>query len=34
MYKFDAEGFRNGCAAKHRPLFEKQAKSKDKEDAD
>jgi hypothetical protein len=23
MYKFDAEGFKGGCSAKHRPLFEK-----------
>jgi hypothetical protein len=32
MYKFNADGFRNGCSAKHRPLFEKAAK-KDKEPA-
>jgi hypothetical protein len=23
LYKFDAEGFKGGCSAKHRPLFEK-----------
>jgi hypothetical protein len=32
IYKFDADGFRNGCAAKHRPLFEKEAKGKSKEE--
>jgi hypothetical protein len=30
IYKFSADGFRNGCAAKHRPLFEKAPKSKEK----
>jgi hypothetical protein len=30
-YKFSADGFRNGCSAKHRPLFEKAAKGKEKE---
>jgi hypothetical protein len=30
VYKFDADGFKNGCSAKHRPLFDK-ADAKDKE---
>ncbi|MDB4979407.1 MAG: hypothetical protein JWM82_159 [Myxococcales bacterium] len=30
VYDFDADGFRNGCSAKHRPLFEKPA-GKEKE---
>jgi hypothetical protein len=31
VYDFDADGFRNGCSAKHRPLFEKPAgKQKEK----
>jgi hypothetical protein len=35
VYKFNADGFRNGCSAKHRPLFEKPSKGKSKEsDAD
>jgi hypothetical protein len=29
VYKFNAANFRNGCSAKHRPLFEKPAKGKD-----
>jgi hypothetical protein len=31
VYKFAAENFRSGCSAKHRPLFEKPVKGKDKE---
>jgi hypothetical protein len=36
LYKFNADGFRSGCAAKHRPLFDKPPKSKgkDKEEAE
>jgi hypothetical protein len=29
VYKFNAANFRNGCSAKHRPLFEKPVKGKD-----
>ncbi len=29
VYKFNAANFRNGCTAKHRPLFEKPVKGKD-----
>jgi hypothetical protein len=31
VYKFAADNFRSGCSAKHRPLFEKPVKGKDKE---
>jgi hypothetical protein len=32
VYKFNAANFRNGCSAKHRPLFEKPAKGKDEKE--
>jgi hypothetical protein len=32
VYKFNAANFRNGCSAKHRPLFEKTAPGKGKDD--
>ncbi|HVZ73845.1 MAG TPA: vWA domain-containing protein [Polyangia bacterium] len=32
--KFDADGFRSGCSAKHRPLFEKAAASKEDKPSD
>jgi hypothetical protein len=33
VYKFNAADFRNGCSAKHRPLFEKPVKGKDDKEA-
>jgi hypothetical protein len=34
VYDFDADGFRNGCSAKHRPLFEKPAGKEKEKSAD
>jgi hypothetical protein len=34
VYKFNAANFRNGCSAKHRPLFDKPAKGKDGKEGD
>jgi hypothetical protein len=34
VYKFNAANFRNGCSAKHRPLFEKAIKGKDDKEGD
>ena len=34
VYKFNAANFRNGCSAKHRPLFEKPVKGKDDKEGD
>ncbi len=34
VYKFNAANFRNGCSAKHRPLFDKPVKGKDDKEGD
>ncbi len=34
IYKFNADGFRNGCSAKHRPLFEKASREKKEKESE